>query len=221
MRKAPQKPEDCPDVVPVFPLSGALLLPRGQMPLNIFEPRYLAIVDAALKDARMIGMVQPDPDHDTGARVPELAKVGCLGKITQFSEIGDNRYMITLSGVSRFRIVEEVLAVTPYRQCRIDYAPFIADFTEKAGEDQVDRASLIKTLKDFVEANDLSIDWNGINSAGNEALVNALSMMAPFGAREKQALLEAEDLKTRADLLVAMTEIELARGDDGTDATLQ
>jgi Lon protease-like protein len=221
MRKAPQTPEDCPDVIPVFPLSGALLLPRGQMPLNIFEPRYLAMVDAALKGARMIGMVQPDPDHDTGARVPELAKVGCLGRITQFAETGDNRYMITLSGVSRFRIVEEVLAVTPFRQCRVDYTPFVSDFTEKAGEDQVDRASLIKTLKDFVEANDLSIDWNGINAAGNEALVNALSMMAPFGIREKQALLEAEDLKTRADLLVAMTEIELARGDDGSDATLQ
>lgn len=221
MRKAPQTAQDCPDVIPVFPLSGALLLPRGQMPLNIFEPRYLAMVDAALKGARMIGMVQPDPDHDTGARVPELAKVGCLGRITQFAETGDNRYMITLSGVSRFRIVEEVLAVTPFRQCRVDYVPFVSDFTEKAGEDQVDRASLIKTLKDFVEANDLSIDWNGINAAGNEALVNALSMMAPFGIREKQALLEAEDLKTRADLLVAMTEIELARGDDGSDTTLQ
>lgn len=221
MRKAPQTPEDCPDVIPVFPLSGALLLPRGQMPLNIFEPRYLAMVDAALKGARMIGMVQPDPDHDTGARVPELAKVGCLGRITQFAETGDNRYMITLSGVSRFRIVEEIPAVTPFRQCRVDYANFGSDFTEKAGEEQVDRSSLLKTLKDFVEANDLSIDWNGINSAGNEALVNALSMMAPFGAREKQALLEAEDLKTRADLLIAMTEIELARGDDGSDATLQ
>ena len=221
MRKASQTPQDCPDVIPVFPLSGALLLPRGQMPLNIFEPRYLAMIDAALKGARMIGMVQPDPDHDTGARVPELAKVGCLGKITQFAEVGDNRYMISLSGVARFRIVEEIPAVTPFRQCRVEYAPFASDFTEKAGEDQVDRASLIKTLKDFVEANDLSIDWNGINAAGNEALVNALSMMAPFGAREKQALLEAEDLKTRADLLVAMTEIELARSDDGSDTTLQ
>ncbi len=221
MRKAPQTPQDCPDVIPVFPLSGALLLPRGQMPLNIFEPRYLAMVDAALKGGRMIGMVQPDPDHDTGKRVPELAKVGCLGRITQFAEVGDNRYMITLSGVARFRIAEEILAVTPFRQCRVDYASFLADFSEKTGEDQVDRASLLKTLKDFVEANDLSIDWNGINSAGNEALVNALSMMAPFGAREKQALLEAEDLKTRADLLIAMTEIELARGDDGSDATLQ
>lgn len=221
MRKAPQTPQDCPDVIPVFPLSGALLLPRGQMPLNIFEPRYLAMIDAALKGGRMIGMVQPDPDHDTGARVPELAKVGCLGRITQFAEVGDNRYMITLTGVARFQIAEEISAVTPFRQCRVDYESFLSDFSEKTGEDQVDRASLLKTLKDFVEANDLSIDWNGINSAGNEALVNALSMMAPFGAREKQALLEAEDLKTRADLLIAMTEIELARGDDGSDATLQ
>lgn len=221
MRKAPQTPQDCPDVIPVFPLSGALLLPRGQMPLNIFEPRYLAMVDAALKGARMIGMVQPDLDHDTGARVPELAKVGCLGKITQFAEVGDNRYMITLSGVARFRIVDEILAVTPFRQCRVEYTPFLHDFTAKAGEESVDRASLLKTLKDFVEANDLSVDWNGINSANNEALVNALAMMAPFGAREKQALLEAEDLKTRADLLVAMTEIELARRDDGSDVPLQ
>lgn len=221
MRKAPQTAADCPDVIPVFPLSGALLLPRGQMPLNIFEPRYLAMVDAALKGHRMIGMVQPDPDHDTGKRVPELAKIGCLGKITQFAEVGDNRYMITLSGVARFRIVEDIPAVTPFRQCRVDYASFETDFSEKSGEDQVDRAGLLKTLKDFVEANDLSIDWNGINAAGNETLVNALAMMAPFGAREKQALLEAQDLKTRADLLVAMTEIELARGDDGADAPLQ
>lgn len=221
MRKAVIEPQDCPDVIPVFPLSGALLLPRGQMPLNIFEPRYLAMVDAALKGARMIGMVQPDPDHDTGKRSPELAKVGCLGKIVQFAETGDNKYMITLAGVARFRIAEELTSVTPFRQCRVDYEPFLQDFTEKTGEEEVDRASVMKTLKDFVEANDLSIDWNGINSAGNETLVNALSMMAPFGAREKQALLEAQDLKTRADLLIAMTEFELARGEDGSDAPLQ
>jgi uncharacterized protein len=205
-------PQDCPAVIPMFPLPGALLLPRGQMPLNIFEPRYLAMVDDALRTDRMIGMIQPDADGGGTPLVPKLYQVGCAGRITQFAETGDGRYLITLVGVARFRVVEELATTTLYRQCRADFESYVADFTPRAREDEVDRAGVLKALKDFVAAADARVDWKGIDQAPNEALVNALCMMSPFGAREKQALLEAPDLKARAETLIAVTEIELARG---------
>jgi uncharacterized protein len=214
-------PSDLPEMLPVFPLPGALLLPRGQMPLNIFEPRYLAMVDDALKTSRLIGMVQPEVSEVPRAKSKGLFDVGCVGRITQFAETGDNRYVISLTGVARFKIVEEMTVLTPYRQCRVSFEPFLSDFVPRSGEEEVDRPAVLASLKNFVEANQLQIDWKGISSASNEALVNALCMMAPFGPREKQALLEAADLKTRAELLVAITEIELARRDDGSDAPLQ
>jgi uncharacterized protein len=212
-------PADCPEAIPVFPLSGALLLPRGQMPLNIFEPRYLAMVDGALKGDRVIGMIQPDPEGGT-AQTPKLYGVGCAGRITQFAETGDGRYLIQLVGIARFRVEDELSTTTPYRQCRVCYEPFTADFLPRAGEDEVDRAGVLRALRGFVEANDLKVDWRGIDEAPNEALVNALCMMSPFGPREKQALLEAPDLKTRAEALIAITEIELARDED-SEPTLQ
>jgi len=214
-------PADLPEIIPVFPLPGALLLPRGQMPLNIFEPRYLAMIDDALKGDRMIGMVQPDADNGGSANVPRLYHVGCAGRITQFAETGDGRYLVTLIGVSRFRVLEELGTTTPYRQCRVGFDDFALDFTARAGEDDVDRAGVVKALRDFVQAADVRVDWQGIEEAPNEALVNALCMMSPFGVREKQALLEAEDLKTRAEVLIALTEIELARSGSGSDNTLQ
>jgi hypothetical protein len=212
-------PADCPEVIPVFPLPGALLLPRGQMPLNIFEPRYLAMVDDALKSHRMIGMVQPDVAEDGPASAPRLYPVGCAGRMTQLAETGDGRYLVTLVGVARFRIARELPATTPYRQCHVDFESFTADFTARAGEDAVDRAGVLRALRNFVEAADVKVDWKGIDEAPNEALVNALCMMSPFGPREKQALLEAPDLKSRAEVLIAITEIELARG--GSEPTLQ
>jgi hypothetical protein len=216
-----QGPEDCPAVVPLFPLAGALLLPRGQMPLNIFEPRYLAMIDDALKGDRVIGIIQPEPDHGRQAQVPPLLSVGCLGRITQFAETGDDRYIVTLTGIARFRIAEELSVTTPYRQARVAYDGFAVDFQARAGEGEVDRAGLLKALRSFAKAHELKIDWKGVNEAPNEALVNALSMMCPFGAREKQALLEAQSLKERAEVLVAITEIELARGGSDPDTTLQ
>ena len=135
-------PEDCPAVIPVFPLPGALLLPRGQMPLNIFEPRYLAMVDEALKGDRVIGMIQPDADNDPHASVPKLYRVGCAGRITQFAETGDGRYLVTLVGIARFRVEEELPTTTPYRQCRVGFEPFAVDFMARAGEDEVDRAGV-------------------------------------------------------------------------------
>lgn len=214
-------PADCPTVIPIFPLPGALLLPRGQIPLNIFEPRYLAMVDDALRGERIIGMVQPDADGGGSALVPKLYHVGCAGRITQFAETGDGRYLITLVGVARFRIAEETTSAALYRQCRVDFEPFAADFVARAGETEVDRAGVVKALRDFVEAADVRVDWRGIEEAPNEALVNALCMMSPFGVREKQALLEAANLKKRAEVLIALTEIELARGGATSDTPMQ
>jgi uncharacterized protein len=216
-------PETLPDVIPVFPLPGALLLPRGQMPLNIFEPRYLAMIDDALRSPhRMIGMIQPDPAHPgPDENRPHLFSVGCIGRITQFAESGDGRYLIQLTGIARFRVEEERPVSTPYRQCRVTYQPFVDDFTARKGEDKVDRKALLRALTAFLKANDLKADWEGIENAPNEALVNALAMMSPYDVAEKQAMLEAPDLKTRAEILVAVTEIELAKSKTPGETPLQ
>src|SRR5882757_5880978 len=205
-------PGDLVEVIPVFPLPGALLLPRGQMPLNIFEPRYLAMIDDALRSGhRLIGMIQPDTTHPGPEDKPNLFKVGCVGRITQIAETGDGRYLLQLTGIARFRVEEELSTDSPYRQCRVSYAPFIDDFTPRKGEDGVDRKAVLEALTSFLKANNLKTDWQGVESAPNEALVNALAMMSPYGAPEKQALLEAPDLKSRAGILVAATEMELAK----------
>ena len=222
MNRAYEKPGDLTDVIPVFPLPGALLLPRGQMPLNIFEPRYVAMVDDALLSGhRLIGMIQPKSADPAADMKPSLYKIGCVGRITQIAETGDGRYLLQLTGIVRFRIEEELTVSTPYRQCRVLYAPFTDDFTARKGEEEVDRESLLRALSDFLKANELKADWEGIENAPNEALVNALAMMSPYGAAEKQALLEAPDLKTRAEILVAVTEIELAKKATGGDTPLQ
>jgi Lon protease-like protein len=214
------KPGDLPPVVPVFPLSGALLLPGGQMPLNIFEPRYLAMVDDALCGDRLIAMVQPRFGAQDQARQPgepQLCDMGCVGRITAFQETGDGRYSINLTGVCRYRILREVDATRGYRRCEI--SPFLADL---AGEDDgsaVDREALLAAFRRYLEANGMEADWDSVRRAGNETLVTALCMMSPYGPAEKQALLEAEDLKTRAETLIAITEIALAR-DSGESGSL-
>jgi len=215
-------PGELPEIIPVFPLPGALLLPRGQMPLNIFEPRYLAMVDDALRDGhRLIGMIQPDVSHSPSAKKPALFHVGCVGRITQLAESGDGRYILELTGVSRFKVLQELTVLTPYRQCKVDYFAFADDFTARKGEDAVNRQALLEVLTDFLKANNLKVDWEGIESAPNEALVNALAMMSPYGVAEKQALLEAPDLKRRAEILIAVTEIELAKKSSGGETPLQ
>lgn len=211
---------DLPPVVPVFPLSGALLLPGGRLPLNIFEPRYLAMIDAVIGGNRLVAMVQPALDGSLRSDgEPQLSAVGCLGRITSMTESGDGRYLIVLEGVCRYRIHEEVAVRTPYRQCRI--TPFLADLDSDDAAEKVDRKALLKALRDYVEANGLEVDWDNISRAGNETLVNALSMMAPYGPAEKQALLEADDLKARAEMLVALAEIDLARTGDAPQSGLQ
>jgi Lon protease-like protein len=215
-------PIDLPENIPVFPLPGALLLPRGQMPLNIFEPRYLAMVDDSLRDGhRLIGMIQPDTAHPGPDDKPRLYKIGCVGRITQLAETGDGRYLVQLTGVARFRVLEELTVATAYRQCRVTYAPFADDFVARRGEEAVDRKAVLAALSDFLKANNLKADWEGIENAPNEALVNALAMMSPYGPAEKQAMLEAPDLKTRAEILVAVTEIELAKGKTEGEPPLQ
>jgi hypothetical protein len=215
-------PIELPEVIPVFPLPGALLLPRGQMPLNIFEPRYLAMIDDSLRDGhRLIGMIQPDAVHSGSTERPRLFTIGCVGRITQLAESGDGRYQLELTGVARFRVVEELQVQTDYRQCRVTYAPFAGDFVARKGENAVDRKALLRTLGDFLKANNFKADWEGIDKAPNEALVNALAMMSPYGTAEKQALLEAPDLKTRAEILIAITEIELAKKNTEGDPRLQ
>src|ERR1700679_2083680 len=205
-------PGDLPEIIPVFPLPGALLLPRGQMPLNIFEPRYLAMVDDAFRDGhRLIRMIQPDVSHSPDESHPKLFQVGCVGRITQLAESGDGRYILELTGIVRFKVVQEQTALTLYRQCKVDYFPYIDDFTARKGEQAVDREALLKALTEFLEANNLKVDWEGVESAPNEALVNALAMMSPYGPAEKQAMLEAPDLKTRAEILIAVTEMDLAK----------
>lgn len=211
--------KDLPASVPVFPLSAALLLPGSRMPLNIFEPRYLQMVDEAMAGKRLIGMIQPRLDGAVRADgEPELCEVGCVGRLTSLTETGDGRYLVSLTGVCRFRMTEELTVRTPFRQCRI--LPFSGDLNEDQGTG-IDRAALLKAFRAYLQANDLEADWEGVSRAENATLVNALSMMSPYGAAEKQALLEAPDLKTRAETLIAITEMALAREGDEFPSGLQ
>jgi len=212
---------DIDTVIPVFPLSAALLLPGGHLPLNIFEPRYLAMTDRALAGSRLIGMIQPRLDGAIRADgEPELCQVGCVGRLSSVSETGDGRYLVTLNGICRFRVIEEIAVKTPFRQCRI--VPFESDLHENEDDEEaIDRGALLRAFRAYLDANNLEADWDSVNQAENASLVNALSMMVPYGAAEKQALLEAPDLKTRADTLIAITEIVLAQGRHGSGRQLQ
>jgi len=200
---------DLPHSLPLFPLSGALLLPRGNLPLNIFEPRYLEMVDYALTGDRLIGMIQPTEDENA-TLVPKLSQVGCAGKITSFQETPDNRYLITLTGVCRFRLTSEMEQQTAWRGGQCDFAPFATDLAEEV-ESDFPRERLLKALKSYLATRDMKADWNSVMTAPGEALVNALSMMCPFEPAEKQALLEAQGFEDRATTL--MTLLEMGSGD--------
>lgn len=202
---------ELPKELPVFPLAGCLLLPRSELPLNIFEPRYLAMVDAALAGSRLIGMIQPVPESGAEAK-PRLCPVGCVGKIIRFAETGDGRYFISLEGVCRFRNRKETTRATPFRMFDVDYSDFFRDLAPLDTADQADRGAVLQALRACAERNSIAVDWESVARASDEALINSLSMMSPFGIREKQALLEANGLRARAEVLIAIAEMDLAGG---------
>ena len=202
--------DDLPAGIPVFPLDGALLLPRGGLPLNIFEPRYLNMVDDAMAGDRLIGMVQT---RGGGRAHPELAPVGCAGRITRYAETADGRYLITLTGVCRFLVGEELPVQTPYRQIRADFRAFEEDL-RPTPEFVSGRQRLLRALRAYLVRRSLDVNWETAGAAPVEALVNSLSMALPFDPPEKQALLEAETLPEREKALIALLEIDAAASED-------
>jgi Lon protease-like protein len=209
---------DLPLVIPVFPIDGVLLLPHGQLPLNIFEPRYLNMLDDVMSGERMIGMVQTR--HGGSSEQPRLAPIGCAGRVTSFAETGDGRYLVTLTGVCRFRLGEELPSRTPYRQVRTDFTPFEADLREEAGLVS-EPGPLLAALRRYLDHRGLAIDWTSAESAPSEALINSLAMALPFDPLEKQALLEAPTLADRRQTLVALLEIDAAVDDDDEPTSIQ
>jgi uncharacterized protein len=212
-------PADMPEKIPVFPLSGALLLPRIDLPLNIFENRYLEMFDDALSGNRIVGMIQPRDGDQTPS--PKLADVGCAGRITSYSETPDGRLLVSLTGLSRFRVAAESKVRKPYRVVTADYAPFAIDFVAAKGDMMVNRTDVLKAFRAYLEANNMTTNWEDVETIDTEQLVNTLSLMAPYPPQDKQALLEAKDLKARAEMLVALTELALARQGAGKNRNLQ
>jgi hypothetical protein len=204
---------DLPGTIPVFPLPGALLLPRARLPLHIFEPRYLAMLDDCLKtDTRLIGMVQPV--SVPGREEKRLHRIGCAGRLTQFSETEDGRYMITLSGLSRFRILNEIDGFTPYRRCAVSWDGFEQDRDPTDADPDFDRERFLGLLDRYFTARDLSADWQTLREAEDELLINSLSMLLDFGPEDKQALLEAPSLSTRRETLVTLIEYTMHGGEE-------
>jgi len=201
---------DLPEVVAVFPLPGALLLPRARLPLHIFEPRYLAMLDDTLKTReRLIGMVQPRERGAARGGKPNLHVIGCAGRLTGFSETEDGRYMITLTGISRFRIREQVEGFTPYTRCKVGWSGFERDMERSETDPTFDRAAFMKLLARFFDARSLTTDWDSLKQAEDELLINSLAMLSPFEVEDKQALLEAPSLSTRRETLVTLMEYAL------------
>jgi hypothetical protein len=207
-----RKVSDLPAVIPVFPLDGALLLPGCQLPLHIFEPRYLNMIDDAMSGARIIGMIQTTDGNDRSR--PRLASVGCAGRITAYAETGDGRYMITLTGVCRFTVGDELSATTPYRQVRPDFAGFAADLEPAEDELPLDRESFLAILRRYLGHKGLAVEWDAAKQAPALALINSLAMGLPLDRAEKQALLEAPTLIDRREVLTALLEIDAAEDDD-------
>lgn len=207
---------DLPETIPVFPLPGALMLPRARLPLNIFEPRYLAMLDDTLKsEHRLIGMIQPLEGRGDGP--PTLRKIGCAGRVTSFSETEDGRYLIVLSGVCRFRVLREVEGFTPYRRVNPDWSDFAGDLAGSETDAGFDRPAFLTLLRRYFESARLSSDWASLEEADEEMLINSLSMLCPFAVEEKQALLEAPRLPERRETLCALMEFAIASRGEDTD----
>ena len=200
-----KKIEEIPSKISIFPLNGALLLPRSKLPLNIFEPRYLEMIDNSISSDRLIGMIQTQESNEN-----QLYSIGCLGKITSFTELSDSRFIITLNGICRYKVTQELDTLTPYRQVKVSYEDFENDLTPGFNQDKANRDKLLDVLKRYLEKNNLQIDWEAVKGSPTETLINSLCSLSPYSAEEKQALLEAEDIQKRNELLIAMTEMALS-----------
>lgn len=222
---------DLPQKLAIFPLYEVILLPGATLPLNIFEQRFLEMVDDAISSSRMIGLIQPQYIETEDEEGPDdkapmdhtvpLHKVGCAGRITSYSELEDGRILTTLTGICRFELTKEQDFMPPYRIASVDYTSYLGDLRRAEQPGEIDRDNLLDVLKSYLIAHNLKADWGSINKSSDEFLVNTLAMMSPYGAEEKQALLEAKDLKTRAEILIALAEMELATRDDGSSTILQ
>ena len=217
---------DLPGEVPLFPLRGAILLPRTVLPLNVFEPRYLTMLESVIAGNKLLGIIQPKSvDGELAEESPQdrtapMKPVGCTGRVTGYQELDDGRLSIGLTGVARFRIGNEVELGEPFRVFQVDHSEFESDLRPDVGEDLVDRAELLETLRPYFEARRLKADWQAFNNAPAELLINSLSTICPFGPEEKQALLEAPDLKARADVLAKLVVMDLA-SDDRSGGSVQ
>jgi Lon protease-like protein len=210
---------DLPETLPLFPLAGAVLLPRARLPLHIFEPRYLAMIEDCLKsERRLIGMIQPRGEASAGA--PGLVQVGCAGRLTSFSETEDGRFMVTLTGIARFAVVEEVAGFVPYRRARVSFAPYLADLDGPQTDPDLNRRTFLKDLGRYLQASKMGTDWTNLKDADDEMLVNVLSMLCPFAPEEKQALLEAVTLTERRRILETLISFSLKSHGSGEE-TLQ
>ena len=216
-------PADLPQRLAFFPLRGAILLPRATLPLQVFEPRYLQMIEDVMASSRVLGIVQPagGEEESPPGKTAELRRVGGVGRITAYQELDDGHLLVTLTGVARCVLREEAATDRPYRICAVSYAAYAGDFVAGSGEDEVDRQGLLKALKTYLAARNLKADWSAISKSSNETLINSLAMVSPYDAEEKQALLEAASLQARAQALVALAEMELAAGAGGSGSTLQ
>jgi Lon protease-like protein len=213
--------DNLPATLPIFPLTGVLLLPRGKLPLNIFEPRYLAMVSDALAEHRIIGMIQPaeeTPADNFGkgpSGQPGIYSTGCAGRIVSFNETEDGRYLITLCGLCRFDVVREIPLNRGYRRVVPDFKPYLADL-EPEQVCGIDRPRLLGALKAYFALHDISVDWSTVEKTGNEKLVTSLAMICPFAPSEKQALLQAASLADRCKVMTGLMEsaVGQCRGGD-------
>ncbi len=213
---------DLPATIPVFPLQSCILLPRSSLPLNVYEPRYLSMVDDVIAGDRIVGIVQPigSQEESPQSKAHPLRQTGCVGRLSAFSETEDGRLMITLTGICRFELAGECRTARPYRICDANYAPYLKDLVRGHGQDAVDWPRFLHILKNYLDARNLTADWDSIQRSPTELLINTLSMISPYGPEEKQALLEAADLKARAEILMALAEMEIAAPDTGAGSSL-
>jgi len=212
--------EDLPTEIAIFPLAGALLLPHGRLPLNIFEPRYLAMVEDSLAQGRMLGMIQPNTHAPRGQTGPSLYRIGCLGRLAHFSETDDGRFLITLAGVSRFVVAEERPMRHGYRRVAADFTPFPQDLATQAKSLQPGlRNQVLAALKPYFESQSIDANWDAVNAMPDPTLITTLSMLCPFDPAEKQALLEAPTEQDRAADLLALLRMALHEADPSSRIT--